>query len=104
MSQESIPVDIRILDKEFRIACAEDEKDELLASAQYLDEQMKTIRRGGKVIGAERIAIMAALNIAHELLQVKREKQSDTDNISHRLRSLQDRIDVALNSGNQLEL
>lgn len=98
------PVNIHILDKEFRIACTSDEKDELLASARYLDEKMKEIRSSGKVIGADRIAVMAALNITHELLKDRRDADKTSDAISRRVKNLQEKIDEALNSGNQLEL
>lgn len=102
--QTTTPVNIHILDKEFRIACASEEKEDLLASARYLDEKMKEIRSSGKVIGADRIAVMAALNIAHELLKDRRDADKSSDSVTQRIRNLQEKIDAALNSGNQLEL
>lgn len=60
-------VSIHILDREYRIACAEDGQAELLRSAQELDRQMRKVRDTGKVSGADRIAVLAALNLAHEL-------------------------------------
>lgn len=66
-------VTVSILDKEYRVACVEDERAELQASARLLHERMAQIRAGGSVIGLERIAVMAALNIAHELIQAKAE-------------------------------
>jgi len=66
-------VTVSILDKEYRVACAEDERAELQASARLLHERMSRIRASGSVIGLERIAVMAALNIAHELIQAKAE-------------------------------
>ncbi|GMG87832.1 cell division protein ZapA [Biformimicrobium ophioploci] len=66
-------VTVTILNKEYRVACAPGERLELLASAQLLNERMADIRSGGSVIGLERIAVMAALNIAHELIQSKTE-------------------------------
>ncbi|HIP52773.1 MAG TPA: cell division protein ZapA [Chromatiales bacterium] len=105
MSQAEVtPVNVHILDKEFRIACSEEEREDLLAAARYLDEKMREIRRSGKVIGADRIAVMAALNIAHELLQDRREKEEKSAAIAQHIQNLQKKIAVAIDSGNQLEL
>ncbi len=62
-------VTVKILDKEYQVACPEEQEAELIVSAKYLDKQMRSIRDSGKVIGLERIAVMAALNISYELLQ-----------------------------------
>ena len=67
MSRDNKGLDINILGREFRVACAEAEQDGLILAAQYLDQKMREIREQGKVIGIERIAVMAALNIAFEL-------------------------------------
>lgn len=64
-------VDVSIMGREFAIACPESERDGLLAAVSYLDKKMCDIRDAGKVVGAERIAMMAALNLAHELLTTK---------------------------------
>ncbi|AMX03565.1 cell division protein ZapA [Microbulbifer thermotolerans] len=66
-------VTVSILDKEYRVSCREEERAELQASARLLHERMARIRASGSVIGLERIAVMAALNIAHELIQAKAE-------------------------------
>ena len=62
-------VTVTILDKDYQVTCPEEQEAELVVSASYLDKQMRSIRETGKVIGLERIAVMAALNISHELLQ-----------------------------------
>lgn len=62
-------VTVRILDKDYQVACPAEQEAELVVSAKYLDKQMRGIRDTGKVIGLERIAVMAALNISHELLR-----------------------------------
>jgi cell division protein ZapA len=62
---------VTILDKEYQVACPPEQQADLLLSARHLDEQMRAIRSTGKVIGLERIAVMAALNISHELLQAR---------------------------------
>jgi len=62
------PLTVKIMDKEYRIACPEEEKDNLKASADLLNEKLNEIKQQGSVIGTERIAIMAALNMSHEIL------------------------------------
>ncbi|VAW74045.1 Z-ring-associated protein ZapA [hydrothermal vent metagenome] len=102
MSKAS-PMRIHILDKEYLVACPDDEREALFASAEFLTDKMKEIRDTGKIVGADRIAVMAALNMAHELLENRGTKQDYQFDVSKRIRALQDKIDVALNQGNQLE-
>ena len=71
MPRPPTTVSVRILDKEYQVNCPEDEIDELNASARYLDAQMRGIRDSGKVLGLDRMAVMAALNIANDLLHIK---------------------------------
>ena len=97
------PMRIHILDKEYLVACPDNEREALFASAELLTDKMKEIRDSGKIVGADRIAVMAALNMAHELLEHKNLKDDYQHNISKRIRALQDKIDVALNQGNLLE-
>ncbi|MGA7801988.1 MAG: cell division protein ZapA [Gammaproteobacteria bacterium] len=104
MTRDNSPVSVRILEKEYLVACPEDERDGLTASAEYLNSKMKEIRDSGKVVGADRIAVMAALNIAHELLQQKSRRQDYHQSMSSRIRVLQEKIELALNKGRQLEL
>lgn len=61
-------IDIHILGRSFKVACSREEESALIAAADYLDEKMREIRDNSKIIGAERIAIMAGLNLAHDLL------------------------------------
>ena len=104
MSSDTLPVTVHILDKEYRISCPAEERESLLESATFLDSQMREIRQGGRVIGTERIAVMAALNIANDLLAIQKTKDDGTQNISRRIQSLQEKIEIALNTTNQLEL
>jgi cell division protein ZapA len=94
-----VPVVIRILDKEYRIACPEEEHAALVESAQYLHRRMKELRDSGKVIGADRIAVMAALNIAHELLQYKSGRDERSREVRARLSALQDKVERAVSNG-----
>ncbi|SHF85921.1 cell division protein ZapA [Microbulbifer donghaiensis] len=94
-------VTVSILDKEYRVACAEDERAELQASARLLHERMSRIRASGSVIGLERIAVMAALNIAHELIQAKAElsrvplEQEMLDRLKEKVQSALGKTDPA---------
>lgn len=96
MSNEPIQVSIRILDKEYRIACAPHEQEGLRESARLLDGKMREIRKTGRVIGTDRIAVMAALNLAHELCQLQRSRSVDAAEIDPRLVLLQERVAQAL--------
>jgi cell division protein ZapA len=95
---------VHILDKEYLVACPDGERDALFASAEFLSQKMKEIRDSGKIVGADRIAVMAALNLAHELLVQRNSGEAFQLNVSNRIRALQDKIELALNQGNQLEL
>lgn len=101
---QSIVVAVDILGKEYRIACGTNEKDALLASARYLDEKMRDVRSNGNVVGSERIAVMAALNISHELLQQKFIEHERNKSLKFRLNGLQERIEMALDDSPQLPI
>ena len=96
MSSQPDVIAIIILDKEYMVACPEEERPDLLLSAKYLDERMKETREGGKVLGTERMAVMTALNIVNEFLQQQREKEHTEQAVSKSVRVLQDKIDGAL--------
>ncbi len=104
MSSNPLPVTVYILDKEYRISCQPEERESLLQSAAYVDGQMREIRQTGRVIGTERIAVMAALNIANDLLNIQKYKDDSNQTITRRIKSLQEKIEIALNTTNQLEL
>ena len=88
-------VDIRVLDKEYQVSCPPEERDALLNAAHQLDERMRSIRNSGSVIGLERIAVMAALNLSYELS--KAESNTSTNNaVSETLRRLDDKLGQAL--------
>ncbi|WP_232424064.1 cell division protein ZapA [Imhoffiella purpurea] len=89
-------VSIKILEKEYRIACEYHEQDDLRASARLLDHRMREIRQSGRVIGTDRIAVMAALNIAHDLIQLQRSRSGYGDDTGRRLRQLQEQVAAAM--------
>ena len=96
MSAKTKTLDIKILDRELRIACPEEERAELLDAVAYLDKRMREIRDAGKIVSVERIALMAALNITHELLTTKIGRGVDLSDFKRRMDSMQAAIDQAL--------
>jgi cell division protein ZapA len=103
VTQDVNVVDIHILGKEYRVACNPQEQQALVGAAHFLDSKMKEIRDRGKVIGAERIAIMAALNIAHELLELQTQGEEQARLVSRQIQALQDKIESALRGEQQAE-
>lgn len=88
-------VTVKILDKEYQVACGPDEVEELHATARHLDAQMRTIRESGRVFGVDRIAVMAALNITHDMLKLK-SVQSRTSDTDRRIKDLAERVGSTL--------
>ncbi|MDO8350633.1 MAG: cell division protein ZapA [Gallionella sp.] len=89
-------LDVKILDRELRVACPDEEREDLQDAVAYLNRKMVEIRDAGKIANVERIAIMAALNIAHELLSMKVGKGVDLSDLTRRMNSMQSAIDQAL--------
>ena len=104
MNQRNTTVSVKILEKEYQVACPEEEVDALTSSARYLDRQMADIRDTGKVVGLDRIAVMAALNIANELLNNKGKTSAVTEMMEDRLQTLTDKVTKALAEQKQLNL
>ena len=98
-------VTIKILEKEYNVACPEEQQAELMVSAKYLDKQMRNIRDSGKVIGMERIAVMAALNISYELLQASDQGEVvSTSPQAESVSRINRKLDDALYQLRQLEI
>ena len=104
MSKPNDPVAVSILGKDYRIACEPGAEDELISASRFLDTRMREVRGTGKVIGTDRIAVMVALNLAHELLKEKSDKDSAANSSNKRIRAMRERIEIALNDSTQLEL
>jgi cell division protein ZapA len=102
MNAESKGLQINIMGREFRVACPEEEQKSLLEAVDYLNRKMQDIRGGGKVVGLERIAIMAALNIAHELLSVKVGGGFDIADIKRKMNRMENVLDQAMAGQNEL--
>ncbi len=89
------PVDVSIMGREFTVSCTDEERQGLLNAVNYLDKKMNDIRDSGKVVGVERIAIMAALNLSHEVLNTKN-GDVDIGDFKRRINVMQSQIDEAL--------
>ena len=99
MTTDASRVSVRILEKEYHVACPAEERAALLDSAEYLNRKMREIRDSGKVVGLDRIAVMAALNITNDLLLSRgRDEGADTD-FALRLKTLRERVESALTRG-----
>ena len=96
MKEDLKRVTVRLLDKEYQIACPEDEREALIESADLLNHKMKEIRDSGKVIGVDRIAVMAALNLCHEMLQGKSTTLQADERLLGRIRIINDALAGAL--------
>ena len=103
MSDRAVRVSVRILEKEYQVACLPEERSELLDSAEFLNGKMRDIRDAGNIVGLDRIAVMAALNLAHELLKRNRNDAIESE-VSERVKQMRERVESALSRGQQLPL
>lgn len=103
MSDRLVRVSVRILEKEYQVACLPEERSELLDSAEFLNGKMRDIRDAGNIVGLDRIAVMAALNLAHELLKRNRNDAIESE-VSERVKQMRERVESALSRGQQLPL
>jgi len=93
---EATPVAVNILDREFLIGCTAEERAGLIAAAGYLDGKMREVRGSSRTQGVDRIAVMAALNIAHELLQARQNNDSESGALAQHLQAMRTKLDAAL--------
>ena len=96
MADSPKTVEVNLLGRTYRFACEDGERDALMQAVAYLDTKMNDIRKAGKVMGAERIAVMAALNVAHELLSVRLGGGVDLGQAKRRLVALESQLDAAI--------
>jgi cell division protein ZapA len=101
--KEPAHVTVRILEKEYFVSCPQEERADLLDSAEYLNKKMREIRDSGKVVGADRIAVMAALNMASELLRMRR-NEGEMNAVTGRVKHMRERVESALQRTRQLDL
>lgn len=95
MNKHTKPVTVRILDKDYMVACPEGEQEALLASSRRVDREMRKVRDSGKVLGTDRIAVMVALNLAHELMSRQPNNETNSE-MGTQLQQLQQRLDDVL--------
>jgi cell division protein ZapA len=103
-STEPARVSVRILEKEFFVACPHEERAALLDAAEFLNGRMREIRDSGKVVGLDRIAVMVALNLANDLLRIRAEQSQVASSTVTRVRAARERAEAALVRNQQLEL
>jgi cell division protein ZapA len=103
MSKDAGAIKVFILDKEYLVACPEDERDALNASAKFLNDRMTEIRGSGKVVGIDRIAVMAALNLAHEIVE-SGANAGELETYTARIGHLNARIEETLDRQTKKEL
>jgi len=96
MSTDGKALSINLMGREFKVACSDGEEKQLLASVEYVNQRIQEIKDSGKVVGTERIALIAALNITHDFLSAKAPKGCDIAELRRRIQSLQATIDDAL--------
>jgi cell division protein ZapA len=96
MPEPAKTVEVELLGRTYRVACEDNEREALMQAVAYLDGKMNEIRRAGKVMGAERIAVMAALNVAHELLSVRLGAGFDIGPAKQRISAIESRLEEAI--------
>ncbi|MDH4258937.1 MAG: cell division protein ZapA [Gammaproteobacteria bacterium] len=99
MTTDASRVSVRILEKEYHVACPAEERAALLDSAEYLNRKMREIRDSGKVVGLDRIAVMAALNITNDLLMSRGHDEDVETDLAVRLKMMRERVESALTRG-----
>ncbi len=102
MSEKPQAVNVKILDKEYKVACPKGEQEALISSAKEVDSRMRAIRKSGKVLNADRIGVLVALNLAHELLNAQTQVNNIDDNILDRIDQLQNRINETMQTCSNL--
>jgi cell division protein ZapA len=103
MTDTTAQVSVRILDKEYQVACPASERTDLLDSAEILNAKMKEIRDSGRIVGLDRIAVMAALNMANDLLHAQARDRVLEGDVSSRLKIISDRVESVLGGSQQLD-
>ena len=99
MSTASEPVNIRVLDREYTIGVSADERDSLVAAAKLLDAKMREIRGANRMAAIDRIAVLAALNLAHELQQLRDDSGKHERELARTLNDLQHKLDGVVDAG-----
>jgi cell division protein ZapA len=102
MSEKAKALEVNIMGRNYRVTCAEDEREALRTAVAYVDKKMTEIKAASKVAGTERVAVMAALNIANELLSIKLGSGFDIAELKRRMNLVQSKLDQALSQQDSL--
>lgn len=95
-NEDSVPLILQIMDHEYRVVCHPSEQEDLTTAAAYLNQRLQEIRNNSKVLGTERLAVMAALNASYELLKRNNNLQKLDEAINSRLKALTDKVESAV--------
>ena len=101
---DALPISVSILDKDYKISCPTGEQPALLASAKYLDGKMREVRDNGNIMGAERVAVITALNITNDFLSSNLVQKELGEDLPPRVKNLETKISQALERARQLEI
>ena len=104
MSEQSTSVQVKIMDKEYRVNCPPSDQEAFIKSASYLDENMRNIKGRGNIHGVEKIAVMAALNITHDMLRKNRLINETRHSTAQQVQGIETKIDSAIAHSRQLEI
>ncbi|MEP6633383.1 MAG: cell division protein ZapA [Luteimonas sp.] len=98
MTASSEPVSVRVLDREYTVGVEPDERDSLMAAAKLLDAKMRDVRGANRMAAVDRVAVLAALNLAHELQQLRQDNKARDRELERTLGELQNKLDALLES------
>jgi len=104
MSEQSTSVQVKIMDKEYQVNCPPSDQEALIKSARYLDENMRKIKDRGNIHGVEKIAVMAALNITHDMLRKNKLINETRHSTAQQVQGIETKIDSAIAHSRQLEI
>ena len=93
---DAATIEVTLMGRTYKVACAEGERESLMQAVAYLDVKMNEIKKSGKVVGSERIAVMAALNVAHELLSMRVGGGFDLGRAKRRISAIESKLDAAI--------
>lgn len=104
MNDNDNVISVKIADRQYQVKCPPEETQSLQQAAQYLDEQMNKLRQGGSTTSVDRIAVVAALNICHEFMQLQQQQTRYIDHMNERINKLQEKVQEALATEEEVAL
>jgi len=104
MTAENNTLTVSIVGKDYQVACPAGEEESLREAAHYLHKLMESIRASGRVVGLDRVAVMAALNVSNELLQSKNSRADSQAKVTTQVQKLSDRVADAISANKQMQI